>query len=78
MQFAALVHDRTREETTVLLFVSVSRRHVEIIPDRAIAERITATECEGIIGKFLPKLSAGRFPPQAGKGNEMPDVVTEA
>jgi uncharacterized membrane protein len=78
-------------------FVSMAERHVENIPDRGIAERISQNQWARIggsflaevrLGRLLPALTAavvasvavleGAFPPQEGKGNEMPDVVTEA
>jgi putative membrane protein len=63
MQFAALVHDRTREETGILLFVSLAERHVEIIPDGGIAGRVAQAEWERIIAGFLAEVRAGRLVP---------------
>lgn len=59
LQFAALVHERTRGGMGLLLFVSLAERHVEILVDRGIAERIPETAWQNVIDDFVGEIRAG-------------------
>ena len=61
LQFAALVHDRTAEETGLLLFVALGERHVEILVDRGIARRIPEATWTAVIDDFLNAVKAGQI-----------------
>jgi putative membrane protein len=56
LQFAALVQRRTAERVGVLLFVSLAERHIEILVDRAIDERIAQQAWHGVIDGFARQL----------------------
>lgn len=60
LQFAALVQQRTRGSVGLLLFVSLAERHVEILVDRAIADRIPETAWQKVIDDFVAQVRAGR------------------
>ena len=53
LQFAALVQDRTHGDIGLLLFVSLAERHVEILVDRGIADRIPQSAWQGIVDEFV-------------------------
>lgn len=60
LQFAALVHERTPGEVGLLVFVSLAERHVEILVDRGIADRIAETAWQKIIDAFVAEVRGGR------------------
>jgi putative membrane protein len=60
LQFAALVHDRTPGDVGLLLFVSLAERHVEILVDRGISDRIPTATWQKIVDDFVEKVRAGR------------------
>lgn len=61
LEFAALVHDRTRHETGILLFLSLAERHVEILADRAIATRIPDSAWQAIIDALVKNIRSGHM-----------------
>jgi putative membrane protein len=60
LQFAALVRDRTKGDVGLLLFVSEAERHVEILVDRGVGERIDAMVWQKIVADFVAAVAAGR------------------
>jgi putative membrane protein len=56
LQFAALVQRRTAERVGVLLFVSLAERHIEILVDRAIDERIPEQVWRNVVDGFAAKI----------------------
>jgi putative membrane protein len=60
LQFAGLVHDRTKGDVGVMLFVSEAERHVEILVDRGIAARIPETAWQAVVADFVAKVAAGQ------------------
>ncbi|MBY0509378.1 MAG: TPM domain-containing protein [Rhodospirillaceae bacterium] len=60
LQFASLVQERTHGDVGLLLFVSLAERHVEILVDRGIADRISETAWQKIIDDFVAAVRAGR------------------
>lgn len=61
LQFAAVVQRRTAQRIGVLLFVSLAERHIEILVDRAIGERIPEQAWNGVVEGFAAKLRDGRL-----------------
>jgi putative membrane protein len=61
LQFAALVQERTQGSAGLLLFVSLAEHHVEILPDRAIAERIPEQAWREIVDGFVAQMRAGQL-----------------
>lgn len=59
LQFTALVHDRTRGDIGVLLFVSLAERHVEILVDRGIADRIPVAAWQKVVDDFIAAVRNG-------------------
>ena len=55
-QFLATNMSATKERTGVLIFVSLLERYVEVIGDRAIAEKLTQRDWQTIIDEMLPLL----------------------
>jgi putative membrane protein len=51
---------RTREETGILIFISLNERKVWILGDRGINERIPSGYWEGLAGELAAGLRAGR------------------
>jgi putative membrane protein len=60
LQFGALVQDRTQGDVGLLLFLSLAERHVEILVDRALADRIAQPVWQTIIDDLVPEVRAGR------------------
>jgi putative membrane protein len=60
LQFGSLVHERTRGEAGLLLFVSLAERHVEILVDRGIASRVPQPVWEKIVEDFVIDVRAGQ------------------
>ncbi len=63
LEFAALVHDRNPNEIGLLLFVSEAERHVEIIADRGIDERVDQAAWDKIVADFVASVAAGTVAP---------------
>ena len=61
LEFAALVHNRTAEETGILLFMSLAERHVEILTDQAIAAQIPDSAWQAIIDGLVADIRSGRM-----------------
>lgn len=61
LQFASLVNERTRGDVGVLLFVSLAERHVEILVDNGVAERIPQTAFQNIIDGFIQEVHKGKI-----------------
>jgi len=59
LQFAGLVHDRTKGDVGVMLFVSEAERHVEILVDRGISARIPESTWQTIVADFVAAVGAG-------------------
>lgn len=59
VEFARLVLGRTPDAMGLLLFASLGERCVEIIPDRAIADRIPAAHWQKVIDDLTTALRAG-------------------
>ena len=55
-QFLATNMSATRERTGVLIFVSLLERYVEVIGDKAIAEKLSQSDWQAIIDDMLPLL----------------------
>ncbi len=55
-QFLASNMSATRERTGVLIFVSLLERYVEVIGDKAIAEKLSQRDWQVIIDEMLPLL----------------------
>ncbi len=53
LEFAALVHDRTPGDVGLMLFVAQAERHVEIVADRGIDERVDQAAWDKIIADFV-------------------------
>jgi putative membrane protein len=60
LQFASLVNERTRGDVGLLLFVSIAERHVEILVDNGISERIPQAAFQDIIDGFIGDVHRGR------------------
>lgn len=60
LQFASLVHERTRGEVGLLLFVSLAERHVEILADHGIASRVPQPVWQKIVDDFIIDVRAGQ------------------
>ena len=56
LQFAALVQRRTEGRAGLLLFVSLAEKHIEILVDRAIDERIPEADWRAIIDGFAARI----------------------
>ncbi len=63
LEFAALVHDRGPGDVGLLLFVSEAERHVEILTDRGIDERVDQAAWDKIVGDFVASVAAGAVVP---------------
>ncbi len=61
LQFASLVNEQTRGDVGLLLFVSMTERHVEILIDNAIAARIPQAAFQNIIDAFIREVHQGRI-----------------
>lgn len=61
LQFASLVNERTRGDVGLLLFVSLAERHVEILVDNGISERIPQTVFQNIIDGFIREVHRGKI-----------------
>jgi len=61
LQFAAVVQRRTADRIGVLLFVSLAERHIEILVDRAIGERIPEQAWDTVVDAFAAKLHGGKL-----------------
>jgi putative membrane protein len=59
VEFARLVLGRTPDAMGLLLFASLGERCVEIIPDRAIADRIPAAHWQKVIDDLTAALRTG-------------------
>ena len=60
-QFLARNAHGTRGRTGILLFVSLLERHVEVIGDTAISQKLSQADWQGIIAKMLPLLKNGKL-----------------
>jgi putative membrane protein len=60
LEFAALVQDRTPGDVGLLLFVSEAERHVEILADRGIDERVDQAAWDKIVADFVAGVAAGQ------------------
>jgi putative membrane protein len=60
LEFAALVERRTPDAVGLLLFVSEAERHVEILVDRGIAQRIDQAAWRQVVADFVAAISAGK------------------
>jgi putative membrane protein len=60
LEFAALVHDRTPGDVGLMLFVAGAERHVEILADRGIDERVDQAAWDRIIADFVAGCRADR------------------
>lgn len=61
VQFFELVHNKTRRDVGILLFVSEAERHVEILVDRGISDRISDTVWQNIVDTFIGDVRQGRI-----------------
>ncbi len=61
LQFASLVNEKTLGDAGLLLFVSLAERHVEILIDNGIAERIPQAAFQKIIDAFIDDVHKGRI-----------------
>lgn len=61
LQFAALVNEQTRGDVGLLLFVSLAERHVEILIDKGIAERIPQAAFQNVIDGFIQEVHQGKI-----------------
>ncbi len=61
LQFASLVNERTSSDVGLLLFVSLAERHVEILADNGIKERIPQMEFQKIIDGFIQQVHHGKI-----------------
>lgn len=61
LQFASLVNERTSSDVGLLLFVSLAERHVEILVDNGIKERIPQAAFQNIIDGFIRDVHQGRI-----------------
>ena len=61
LQFASLVNEKTRGDAGLLLFVSLAERHVEILIDNGIAERVPQAAFQKIIDAFIDDVHKGRI-----------------
>ena len=52
LQFAGAVAGRTKAANGLLVFVSLAERHIEIVPDRAIAAKVPQATWEEIVAKL--------------------------
>lgn len=59
LQFGALVQRRTAGRVGVLLFVSLAERHIEILTDRSVGERIPEAAWRAIIEGFAAHIRRG-------------------
>lgn len=55
-QFLATNISATKARTGVLIFVSLLERHVELVGDKSIAEKLTQRDWQAIIDEMLPLL----------------------
>jgi putative membrane protein len=60
LEFAALIHDRTPGDVGLMLFVAETERHVEILADRGIDERVDQAAWDKIIADFVAGFRAER------------------
>ena len=51
-EFAAQIEGRTAGERGILLFVSLAERHIEIVPDRGVREKIPPERWQAVIDHF--------------------------
>lgn len=61
LQFASLVNEKTLGDAGLLLFVSLAERHVEILIDNGIAERVPHAAFQKIIDAFIDDVHKGRI-----------------
>ncbi len=61
LQFASLVNEKTLGDAGLLLFVSLAERHVEILIDNGIAERVPQAAFQKIIDAFIDGVHKGRI-----------------
>jgi putative membrane protein len=61
LQFASLVNERTHADVGLLLFVSLAERHVEILVDNGISERIPQAAFQNIIDGFIQEVHKGKI-----------------
>lgn len=61
LQFASLVNEKTLGDAGLLLFVSLAERHVEILIDNGIAERVPQAAFQKIIDAFIDDVHKGRI-----------------
>jgi putative membrane protein len=61
LQFASLVNEKTRGDAGLLLFVSLAERHVEILIDNGIAERVPQAAFQKIIDAFIHDVHQGHI-----------------
>jgi putative membrane protein len=60
LEFAALLHDRTPGDVGLMLFIAEAERHVEILADRGIDERVDQAAWDQIITDFVAGCGADR------------------
>jgi putative membrane protein len=63
-EFTARGFTRTRDRTGVLIYVAGAERHVEIVADTGLLDRLEAGGFEGVRGSLAAAVAAGR----AGEG----------
>jgi len=61
LQFASLVNEQTHGDVGLLLFVSLAERHVEILVDNGISERIPQAAFQNIIDGFIQEVHKGKI-----------------
>jgi len=59
-EFAALVAGRTTGGTGVLVFIALAEHHAEIMPEPALAARVTQATWQRIMDELIAELKAGR------------------
>jgi putative membrane protein len=60
LQFAALAHERSAGEVGLLIFLSLAERHVEILLDKAIANRIPEEAWRQVVDEIVAQVRMGR------------------
>ena len=58
--FLSLQVHGTRRRASVMLFVSIAERYVEILTDTEVAQRIPDTAWEAVVGTFVTHVKAGK------------------
>ena len=60
LEFAALAHEHAPGGGRLLLFLAEAERHVEILPDSAVAARVTPDQWQKIVADIVAGIAAGR------------------